>query len=157
MSALPSRSSLGDLSVTNNEPPRLPRVLLRCFSEKQPFRHHAAVPAMVKRESLELGVRRNWLLTRLAFHRLALRKCIRRANGTTPPRAFMPDARLQAPAWTMGSLGGERRAAPLQRSIPALTTTALPLQLEGVCTTAGRVRRRQLGGDGAESNGQFHR
>jgi hypothetical protein len=44
--------------------PRLPRVLLSVFSEKQPFKGPRRLPAMVKRESLELGAQRNWLLTR---------------------------------------------------------------------------------------------
>lgn len=77
-----------------------------CFSEKQPFKDHAAVPAMVKRESVELGAQRNWLLTRLSPTSTAETYTQSQwLNAPTAARAFaappMPDARLQAPAWTL--------------------------------------------------------
>ena len=77
-----------------------------CFSGKQPCKGHAAVPAMVKRGSLELGAQRNWLLTRLSPTSNAERYTQSQwLNAPTAARAFaappMPDARLQAPAWTI--------------------------------------------------------
>lgn len=100
-----SRSSPGRPIGQQSSPTLATRNAL-CFSEKQPFKDHAAVPAMVKRESLELGAQRNWLLTRTPPTSSAETYTQSQwPNAPTAARAFaappMPDARLQAPAWTI--------------------------------------------------------
>jgi hypothetical protein len=80
------------------------------------------VPAMVKRESLELGAQRNWLLTRTSPTSTAeMYTQSQWQNAPRATRAFA--ARAYAGCKTTGTRlddlscsGGEKRAAPLQRS-----------------------------------------
>lgn len=109
--------------------PTLATRIALCFSEKQPFKDHAAVPAMVKRESLELGALRNWLLTRTSP--TSNTETYTQSQWQNPPRCSqrrsMPDARLQAPGGRLDDLlAAVKRALRLysEASRPLTTATA---------------------------------
>jgi len=121
-----------------------------CFSEKRPF-IHAGGRAVVKRECLELGGQRNWLLTRPSPTSMRLLEGpYTQSQWQKAPRAFAAaGCKTTGAAWTI-RYGGEKLRLT-QRRIPALTTM---LQARGRVHAAGRVR--QLG-ERRESNGQFRR
>ena len=108
---------------------------------------------MVKRESLELGAQRNWLLTRTSPTSNA--ETYTQSQWQNPPRCSqrrsMPDARLQAPGGRLDDLlAAVKKALRLysEASRPLLP----PLQLAGMCAQRSS---EAAWGYGAEAMGNF--